>query len=29
MDDVEGARIKGLEVKEPGPKKDPIFKKGT
>ena len=25
MDDVEGARIKGLEVKEPGPKKDPVF----
>ena len=29
MDDVEGARIIGLEVKEPGPKKDPLFKKGT
>lgn len=29
MDDVEGARIKSLEVKEPGPKKDPIFKRGT
>jgi len=29
MDDVEGAKIKGLEVKEPGPKKDPVFKKVT
>ncbi len=29
MDDVEGARIIGLEVKEPGPKKAPLFKKGT